>query len=328
MQRKRYEFVLEAAEPIAHHAESFGNEAIAMRRKIRAPAGWTSIPIVTADTMRHGLREASAYALLDAAGLLDNPSLSEAALRLLFAGGMVTGKSGGAVKLDSYRALCDLIPPLALLGGCAQNRIIPGRMVVEDATLVCVETAGFVPAWVTDFAGDRFGAMDVSRACVEEVQRVRMDPALVPEKRRLLTASDAATAEHRLLASEAASEVDDARGGAQSKSSMMPRRFERIAQGSLFSWAVEATVYSELELDTFHVMLSSFLARARVGGKKGTGHGLLRLLAAENIAIRRSADESKAMDIAALAPRVGEAFRAHVHAHADELAWALENVDA
>ncbi len=66
MDRVRYEFVLEAALPIAHHEGTFGNEAVIMRRKIRQKDGWAKVPIVTGDTMRHGMREAAAYVLLDA----------------------------------------------------------------------------------------------------------------------------------------------------------------------------------------------------------------------------------------------------------------------
>ena len=69
MQRHRYEFVLEAAQPIAHLAENIGNEGVLMRRKVRTADGsFASVPMVTADTMRHGMREAAAYMFLDAAG--------------------------------------------------------------------------------------------------------------------------------------------------------------------------------------------------------------------------------------------------------------------
>ncbi|MGH8630893.1 MAG: hypothetical protein ACREU7_09045, partial [Burkholderiales bacterium] len=116
MERKRLEFILEARSPIAHHQETFGNTAVLMRQKVRQPDGsFAAVPIITGDTMRHGLREAGTYCLLDCAGLLGE-ALTEQALRLLFAGGMVTG-SGSVVKLDEYREMVDLVPTLALLGG-------------------------------------------------------------------------------------------------------------------------------------------------------------------------------------------------------------------
>src|SRR5262245_29758625 len=110
-EQKRFEFILQAAEPIAHHSETYGNAQVAMRKKVRQPDGsFASVPCITGDTLRHGLREASTYALLDAAGMLADPDLSESACRLLFAGGMITGSAGGAVKLGDYAEMVDLIP--------------------------------------------------------------------------------------------------------------------------------------------------------------------------------------------------------------------------
>src|SRR5690606_25571706 len=125
--------------------------------------------------------EAAAYALLDAAGLLGAEKLSEAALRLLFAGGMVTGRGeASVVKLDQYRELCELVPSMTLFGGCADNRVIPGQLIVEDAVLVCEETApagdnghtwhGAVPPWASAHATELCGDLDVARSHVEEAQ--------------------------------------------------------------------------------------------------------------------------------------------------------------
>lgn len=326
----RYEFVLRAEQPIAHHSETLGNEAIIMRRKVRQRAGgWADVPIVTADAMRHGMRSASAYALLDAAGMLEQPALSEAALRLLFAGGMITGRGDAStVSLDRYRELCELVPSMALFGGCADNRSIPGRLRVEDATLICDETRHYVAPWALSYAEREGGALDSCRSHVEEVQRVRMDPTLVPAKRLLLTTDDQVSVNNRLAASEKAHHEDNAIERAESKSSMMPRRFERLAQGSYLSWACEAEVFTDLDRDTFHVAAAAFLASARVGGKQGTGHGLLRPLAANSVAMARPADALTSVDATALAPRMGELFRAHVAERADRIREFFAGVNA
>jgi hypothetical protein len=330
MDHRRYEVILCAEEPIAHHSESFGNSAIFMRRKVRQPDGtFVSVPTLTADTMRHGMREAAAYALLDAAGLLDAPGLTEAALRLLFAGGMITGKGDAStVKLDDYRRMIDLIPSVSLFGGCAGNRCIPGRLQVGDAMLLCLEQMHLLPGWVGDYLAAQEAQADTQRAFVEEVQRVRMDPALQPSKRLLLTEGERGKAEARLIASEAASAKGDAVEAEAAKSTMMPRRFETVVQGSLFFWRVSAVCHSALELDTFHLALGAFLGNARVGGKKGTGHGLLRALTAQKIEIRRPLENCTAIDPGALAPEAGELFRDHVKARAADVRSFLEQVDA
>lgn len=330
MKQVKFEFVLRADQPLAHHSESFGNQAIIARRKVRQPdGGWAHVPIVSGDAMRHGMRESSAYVYLDAAGLLSDGGLSESALRLLFAGGMVTGSSGGVSKLNDYREMCELVPPLALFGGCAQNRVVPGRLWVDDAVLICSEMAHLLPEWAVEVARADGAELETCRSHVEEVQRVRMDPILDPGKRNLLTAGAREHAEQRMLASENASELDDAKAKDESKSTMMPRSFERVVQGSLFYWSVTATVYSDLDDDTFKVACAAFLADARVGGKRGTGHGLLTPVTGRNVQLARPTERTETIKADQLSTmRVGEVFRSHVAARQERIKTFLQAVEA
>lgn len=325
MRRMRWEFVLEAETPVAHHSGTIGNHAVAMTKRVRTPRGWEDVPIITADTMRHKLREAASLALLDAAGLHEN-ALSEAALRLLFNGGAVTGSSG-AVKLDAYRELVELVPALGLMGGCAQNRIIPGRLFVEDALLICDETEHFVQKWQLDTARGCY-PLDTYSAHVEQVQRVRMDAALNPAMRKLLTEGDQVRIAGKLAASEAASEGGDAVEREATKSAMLPRTFERLASGSLFAWACEAIVQSDLDEDVFKVTVLAFLSRAVVGGKAGTGHGKLRIVAANEVKMATPKREHQSFDTTALGARVGSLFKAHVEARKDRIGEFFRGVEA
>lgn len=321
-----YEVLVEAVTPIAHHSETMGNHAVAVRRKVRQPDGaFVMVPVVSGDAMRHGMREASAYAFLDAAGLLGAGELSEAALRLLFTGGMVTGRGDASnIKLDDYRKMVECVPPLALLGGCASNRVIPGRIVSEDLVLVCEETKPLVPSWMLERAGTLSGA----RAHLETHQRVRMDATLDPGKVQLLSEGARAHAEGRLLRSEDATIRDDIVGAEDAKTTMMPRTFEAITSGALFSWRVQAMCLSELDVDTFHAMVGGFLSHARVGGKRGTGFGMLRPVAANRVTVHRPAEQMQPVNATALGPRVGELFRSHVAARKEQIRDFLRAVDA
>lgn len=323
---KRYQFLLEAVTPIHHGQETFGNVSTILRRKTRQPdGGWAMVPCISGDSMRHQLREAVAYAYLDAAGMLDVGHLTEAALRLLFSGGMVTGRGDAStIKLDVYRELVELIPSLGLLGGCANNRVIPGRLTVDDAVLVCRETEHIVPDWIKT----SIPQLDSCRAHVELEQRVRMDPTLDPAKRNLLSAGEQQKTANRLTASEAAHDTDDAVGRQTDKSSMMPRQFERVASGSYFFWTVEATCLSDLDVDTFHTMVATFLANARVGGKRATGHGLMRAVRAMGITVNRPADRMHSVSSTELAPKMGELFRSHVKERSERVKKILAEVDA
>lgn len=325
-QSKRYEFLFEAESPIAHHSENMGNTSIAQRRKVRQPDGsFASVPIITADTMRHGLRESASLSFLDAAGLLGSEALSRAALRLLFNGGMVTGRGdAGQVSLDRYREMVELCPPLGLLGGCCDSRVIPGRMFVEDAQLVCKEQQTFTPQWVLD----QVTVLDTCRAHVEEQQRVRMDSLLDPAKRKLLTTSEQIAVTNQLTAGEEAHESNNAIARDEAKSTMMPRTFECVVQGSLFSWAVTCNCLSELDVDTLHVMLAAFLYRPVVGGKRATGHGKLRVVAARDVKVLRPSETSDVIDTQALGTRSGELFRTHVASRKEQIKRWLSDVDA
>lgn len=321
---RRYEFILRADQPIAHASETFGNTSISMRRKVRLPDGsWAQVPIVTGDTLRHGLRESAAYSVLDAAGMLDAPGLTESALRLLFAGGMIGGKGdAGTVKLDGYREMVDLMPPLGLLGGCAQNRSIPGRLWVDDAMLLCEETRHLWPAWVAEYM--REASVDTCRAHVEEVQRVRMDPALMPDKRALLTDGGAAI-EKRLGAHESASAKKDAIEKDDAKSTMLPRRYETVVAGSLFMWGLTARCLSDLDVGALNTMVGAFLSRAVVGGKRATGHGRITAIEARGVPLTRPAESAGATLDDAMGVQL---FREHVTARAEKIRAWLAGVDA
>jgi CRISPR type IV-associated protein Csf2 len=309
MDRVRYEFVLEAETPIAHASETVGNHSHLMTRRIRTTAGFEDVPCITADTMRHKLREASALALLDAAGMREG--LTESALRLLFNGGVVTGGDGGAVKLDAFREMVELVPSLALFGGCAQNRIVPGRLFVEDALLICKETARYIQPWQLECAEQEF-PLDTFTSHVEEAQRVRMDVTLNPHMRQLMSGEAQIEVNKRLEAGEKASEAKDSIEKHEAKSTMMPRTFDRIATGSLFAWSCEAQVSTDLDRDVFLVAILAFISRAVVGGKSGTGHGRLRVVKARDIQIASPSRDFEAFDATQLAPRVGQLFRSHV----------------
>lgn len=333
METIRYEFILEAIEPIAHHSETIGNEAIVMRESVRQPDGtFVDVPIITGDTLRHGLREVGAYAYLDAAGKLDDPQLTEGALRLLFNGGMMTGKgSSGVINLDTYRRMSTLLPLLPLLGGCTDQRIVPGNVEVNRALVICEETWPRLlrqAPWLADAMKHLGESVGVAAEHIDEEQRVRMDPTLVPAKRLLMSSDAQVSVNKRLGSSEKAHTENDAIEARDSKSSMMPRRFEVVKTGTLFHWAVTARVYSPLERDTWNLMVGLFLANARVGGKRGTGHGTIRARHAVNVNLRPFAPETSALVPTDASGNIGKMFREHVAAHAAEIDQLLKTVVA
>jgi len=329
MKITRYEFIARAVDPIAHHEENLGNMSVFMRKRMMLPNGTVQrVPYVTGDSIRHKSREAAVYATLDAAGLLSDPQLTEGALRLLFAGGMVTGKGDASViNLDSFRELINLFPPLALFGGCVDNRPLPGQLIVDEGNLVCEETIHTAPSWVSEWLTANGVQLQTHRRLLEEVTRVRMDPTLSPEKVKLLSGDQQISVNRRLSASGKAHDDGDAKDAEREKSSMMPRSFERIIQGSLFWCGIEARTYSPLEADAFDYTVGCLLNNFTVGGKCATGHGKLRFVAGNRIHFAPSSGTLEGMGTD-LAGNTGTTFRAHVKEHAEQLRSWLGRVVA
>ena len=326
MQLHRYEMIVRAKDPICHAQETIGNQSIFMRKTIRLPGGArASVPMLSGDAIRHQLREAAAYGTLHEAGILDDPQLSEGALRLLYNGGMVTGRGDATViNLDRYRELVALFPPLALLGGYADNRPIQGQINVDEGNLVCTELAHLMPPWVTEWLKEHGETVDTCRASIEEVQRVRMDATLAPEKVKLLSDNAKANVNARLLKSEKAHADSDTKAASESKSGMMPRTHERLVQGSLLWIGIEARTYSDLEFDCFNFTIACLLNNFRIGGKLGTGHGRLEFIAGARIHFQPAAGNLEHVG-AELAPKVGDMYRSHISLRKEELASWLRS---
>jgi hypothetical protein len=330
MQTTTWQMILRAEDPIAHSMGNIGNKAMIMTKKIGMPDGTIEeVPYITGDCLRHGLRETAAYATLHAANMLDDPQLDRGALRFLFNGGMITGKGDGSTfKVDKYRELVALFPPLALFGGCTDARALPGQIDVWEGNLVCSETLHLLPKWVGEWATANLKEVQRAWELVEEVQRVRMDPELLPEKIRLLTQADQIVCHNKAAALELARENDDALAVKENKSAMLPRTHERFLQGSLFCWGVTGRTYTDLELDAFSYIMACYLANMKVGGMARSGHGRMRVVEG-----RRVHQLPMGSDIESLGEQltagVGTLYRAHVQERSEDLRkWLTSTVNS
>ena len=330
MEQRRYEILLRAESPICQAEGTEGNHTLLMRRKICLADGTIEqIPIVTADAARHGLRESEALARLAMAGLLGEgqANLSPAALRLLFAGGMLTGRGDpNNVKLAELREMLRVLPGLGIFGGCANAQMIAGQLQVHDLVLLCEETLGLAPHWVrdTDYAQNLRSRRDY----VDEEQRVRFDPELRRDKQRLLSAPALDVVTRKLDAKERAHDEGNAIAAEHTKSTMLPRTCEVLVPGSLFYWSMTVTSWNALELDTFHVALKALLAHFVVGGKQATGHGMLRPVAMDGHLLHDWATRGESVELAKALPQTGKVYAEHVAGLSEALKKHLGAVDA
>jgi hypothetical protein len=331
MEQIRYEVIFQADEPIAHAKGTLGNHSIFMRRKYRmADGSFEDVPVITADTLRHGLFEAGQLAHMDMIGALKEPALTADAVRLLFNGGFSTPRGSGSTRFEEYRKLCDALPLVKMRGGAFNGQMEEGLVSVGDGMLVCEELMHLIghSAFASEWLAQSGTKILSYRDHIDVEQRVRMDAMLRESSRQLLSPEDRDHADRWLAARDDAHVNDDAKARDATKSKMLPRTAEVLSPGSLVYWSVTATYYTDLDRDAMHVALATFLARARIGGKRGTGHGLLTPVAGTMTTLLGPAERGQSLDLATFRSTVGEVFRAHVKDRAEATKKVLSEVRA
>lgn len=141
----RIEITYTLLAPMHHGAGTAGNTALLRTHDIVLPDGThTRVPYLSANSVRHGLRDALAWHAARALGIEDG-SLTKEAVDLLWSGGAVTS-TGSEVDLTVARDTEDLYTPLAVLGFAAKSDIHAGTLRASDLELVCRENAWRLPA--------------------------------------------------------------------------------------------------------------------------------------------------------------------------------------
>ncbi len=336
-----FRFVLQSLSSMNHQSGVEGNHGVIARRKVRvAPGEFAMVPYVSANAMRNRMRHAAALATLDAAGLIDEPALTQRAVGLLFSGGTLDGGTG-SFHSGRHIELCDLFPFLRLLGGAAGSQINPGMLRVSDLVLVCEESAGILSDESVGLDGGHVCGIDCADPCqmrgrgmasareyVDEVQRVRSDPGKsLTGQRMMLDSEREAVISRRLLRDESAAAGDWLTADA-AKSSQLPYTYETVCTGALWEWSVTADTTTDLERDTLRLVVYQTLAHLQtqgVGGKTSHGHGRLKLIRATGIPYKplREAlrEDTTALDVDDWRP--GRLFRAHMAERSDAVATFL-----
>jgi hypothetical protein len=106
--------------------------------------GEVAIPYISGNSYRGRLRRIMMIDLLYNLGYeIHNPKLHHS----LFSGGVLesTDENTGMVDLELRKRIRNLIPPVALLGGCFGNQLIAGSLVVEHLWPICREYKQFLP---------------------------------------------------------------------------------------------------------------------------------------------------------------------------------------
>ena len=172
--------------PMHHGAGTAGNTALLRTHEIVNPetGEHSRVPFVSANSVRHGLRDALAWHLTRTIGIEDG-TLTKAAVDLLWSGGAVTS-TGSQTDLTIGRRTETTYPALALLGFAARSDIYAGTLRVSDLELACTENAWRAPTHLhgsplltrgaAAYRGEEFGTRhDVATTPVARL--VATDPA-------------------------------------------------------------------------------------------------------------------------------------------------------
>lgn len=172
--------------PLHHGAGTSGNQALLRTHEVVLPDGeHTDVPYLSANSVRHGLRDAIAWHATTRLGVPDG-SLPKPLVDLLWSGGAVT-TTGPQVDLDMARRIESTFPALGMFGYAARSDIIGGTLRVSDLEVVCEENRARMPEGLREhphatqgeaaFRADEFGT--------------RHDIATSPVARYLAAATDA-----------------------------------------------------------------------------------------------------------------------------------------
>lgn len=302
------QFLLRAASPISQSMGTEANVGMLNREPVVQPDGeLRDVPIVSGNAMRHACREAIVNLQLDALGLLkrgafDVPDM----VRFLYNGGSGAGE-GNTIKLDEARAMRSLIPSVALLGGSGRGRLHYGQTEVSGAMLVCQESSHLLPPWQREEIAS--ADYSVEHATVYEGihEEFRHDNAVKPSGQFLL--SDAARVALADLDSrrERAGDEGDEAEIERTKGGMMPYSSQIVRRGTLWTWSVVGHLADEREEIAFRAMVSAFLRRPVVGGKRRVGFGRFEVFAARGMDHLRPAEALKAMTDAEVMGETAEA---------------------
>lgn len=325
MKTLEYSFLLKAKSEVAQLRGSEGNAGILNRIPVELDDGDTAeVPCISGTAMRHGMREAIALVILDAAGLLGPHFDRPDAVRLLLNGGSNTG-AGNTIKLDDMRQLASLVPSVRLFGGTTKNGIQFGHIEVSPAVLVCEERMDELEAWQIEALKDR--EIKPAESYVSQAHNYSRDGADSLVGRSLLTDSAQVEIDARKRSREQAGEDDDPVAAEASKGGQRPYSSEYIRRGSLFTWSVVGHVDNELDEATLEATLAAFLRNPIVGKSRGTGWGRLGVFAARNFDHLRPAEALRVVTESELtAPERGAYLLQHLSERKDEVAACLKSL--
>lgn len=228
----------------AHHG---GDEKTGSTPVLRTMSHWSPalercvrLPFISGNSIRGQLRR---LAMQDMLARLGYELKSKTIYYSFFSGGVLsrTDEDGGVMDLELRRQVRAHLPMVSVFGCAIGNQNLDGKLLVENAMLVCQEWASYLRP---ELQGDPRAAQP-ARAFRDFSHFSRRDDLHLERKE-------------------------------DEQAVQMLVEYEVLVPGSLFQHGFALEWPSELEASALRHLLEMWLRRLHIGARAATGHGLAR----------------------------------------------------
>lgn len=296
------------------------------------------MPLITGNSIRGQWRDIAARSLLRLLGVPEE-SLSPAAFYFLFAGGSLSKGDSGVKTLNmpAARTLGRHVPSVALFGGGVGTMLIPGKLKVDNAIPLCLETAHVVPDRYQEQCQlsiwEHRGVQYFSR--MDDARRLDGMEFLAPAERQALEAPrQAAPKKPRPTAGlfgdeEPAPEPEHPAPLQKAEPGVavqMRYGFETLVMGTRFLHGLHLADVTPLELSAFFLTLQEWSRFPVLGGRSAQGWGRIALHYEDVVSIEprmQVADALVRANDGLLSP---ERYHQHIELNRDAILTTLDHI--
>ena len=255
--------------PLSHIGSSAGPDSFLSEDVVIGPHGRpVEVFTYSGNSYRGILRDKAAeYMTEKLGGLRYSPDV----FYLLFSGGSLGGAQ--SVDIDQARMYRRNIPMLSVFGGGVGNQILTGKIKVGSMYPLVSECQRVLPEHLRDPDAPSW------RQWTFEKSFTRMDDAKNEKLRKYLAGAEndgllAAPKPQELLASEDAPEAPPKKKK-EDPPQQMRYTVEMLAAGAVLYQRIDMCDLTDLELGAFVSALVEFSKSSYIGGRSGTGSGLV-----------------------------------------------------
>jgi len=246
--------------PLSHIGESSGIDSFLSTDTVIGMDGRPlEVFTYSGNAFRGQLRDLGASYLTEKLG---NIKYSPELFYLLFSGGSLGGAQ--SVDIDQARMYRRNIPLLSVFGGGVGNQILTGKIKVGAMYPLTEECQRIIPEHLRDENAPSWKQWTFDKSFT------RMDDAKNENMRKYLTGSETDG-----LAIAGQVEADSKKKKKEDPPQQMRYTVEMLAAGAVMYQRIDLCDLSDLELGAFVSALTKLSEHAYIGGKSGTGHGLV-----------------------------------------------------